>query len=149
MSKITGVDKQSPAYRAGIRVGDELVSIAGQKVRDVLDYMFYSYDEEFDIVVMRDGHLIESYIEKSEGEPLGLDFETYLMDSPRSCSNRCVFCFIDQLPPGMRDTLYFKDDDARLSFLMGNYITLTNLTRSDVDKIVRMHISPINISIHN
>jgi putative radical SAM enzyme (TIGR03279 family) len=148
MSKITGVDKQSPAYRAGIRVGDELVSIAGQKVRDVLDYMFYSYDEEFDIVVMRDGHLIESYIEKSEGEPLGLDFETYLMDSPRSCSNRCVFCFIDQLPPGMRDTLYFKDDDARLSFLMGNYITLTNLTRSDVDKIVRMHISPINISIH-
>ena len=82
MSKITGVDKQSPAYRAGIRVGDELVSIAGQKVRDVLDYMFYSYDEEFDIVVMRDGHLIESYIEKSEGEPLGLDFETYLMDSP-------------------------------------------------------------------
>lgn len=148
MSKITGVDKQSPAHKAGIRVGDELISIAGHKVCDVLDYLFYSYDEEFDVALMRDGGLIEVHIEKAEGEPLGLDFETYLMDDPRSCSNRCIFCFIDQLPPGMRKTLYFKDDDARLSFLMGNYITLTNLTRSDVDKIIRMRVSPINISVH-
>jgi len=148
MARIIRVDKAGPADRAGVRTGDELVSVAGHAVRDVLDLQFYSYEEEFDIVVKRDGRNITLHIEKEEGEGLGIDFETYLMDSPRRCSNRCIFCFIDQMPPGMRETLYFKDDDARLSFLQGNYITLTNLTRKDADRIIRMRISPINISVH-
>lgn len=148
MARIIGVDKAGPADRAGVRVGDQLISVAGHAVRDVLDLQFYSYDEEFDIVIKRDGELHTMHVEKEVGEGLGIDFETYLMDNPRRCSNRCIFCFIDQMPPGMRDTLYFKDDDARLSFLQGNYITLTNLTRSDVDRIIKMRISPINISIH-
>lgn len=148
MARIIAVDKGGPADRAGIRAGDELVSVAGHAVCDVLDLRFYSYDGELDIIIERDGEAIGLHIEKEEGEGLGIDFETYLMDSPRRCSNQCIFCFIDQLPSGMRDTLYFKDDDARLSFLQGNYITLTNLTRKDVDRIIRMRISPINISVH-
>jgi len=147
-AKITGVDRESPAERAGVRAGDRLVSVAGHAVRDVLDLQFYSYEDELDIVVERDGEKIKLHVEKEEGEGLGLDFETYLIDRPRSCANKCIFCFIDQMPSGMRKTLYFKDDDARLSFLQGNYITLTNLGEADIKRIIRMRISPINVSVH-
>jgi NifB/MoaA-like Fe-S oxidoreductase len=136
-AKIIGVDRSGPAERAGIREGDKLVSIEGHTIRDVFDLKFYSYEEELDVVINRGGELRTVHVRKEEGEGLGLDFETYLMDKPRSCANKCVFCFIDQMPPGMRKTLYFKDDDARLSFLQGNYITLTNLTEADVKRIVK------------
>ncbi len=148
-SKIVGVDFGSPAARAGLKAGETLLEIGGTAIRDVLDYKFYSYDARLNIKVLEaDGKTVKRVrVRKSEGEPLGLNFEHYLMDSMKRCSNSCVFCFIDQLPKGMRDTLYVKDDDARMSFLMGNYISLTNLSEDDVDRILRMHISPVNISV--
>ncbi len=148
-SKITEVDKGSPAMRAGIKKGETLIKIGSHNIRDVLDYKFYSYDARLSLKLMGpDGSTERSVIvKKQEGEPLGLNFSNYLMDSMKRCSNNCVFCFIDQLPEGMRDTLYVKDDDARLSFLMGNYISMTNLSESDVERILKMHISPVNISV--
>lgn len=147
-SKITAVDKGSPADRAGIIAGDILLMIDGVVVRDVLDYKFYSYDARLTLVLLSEqGEQRTVYVQKQEGEPLGLNFEHYLMDKMKRCSNRCVFCFIDQMPKGMRDTLYVKDDDARMSFLLGNYISMTNLSEEDVQRILRMHISPINISV--
>ncbi len=129
--------------------GDRLVSINGNVIEDVLDYKYYSYDPELMLEIEApDGTRASVAIKKREGEDLGLEFESYLMDKARSCSNRCVFCFIDQLPPGVRETLLFKDDDARLSFLMGNYITLTNLTNREIERIIRLRISPVNISVH-
>ena len=115
----------------------------------MLDYKFYSYDPRLELTLAEeDGRTRTVRVCKDEGEELGLNFETYLMDRARSCANRCIFCFVDQMPPGMRETLYFKDDDARLSFLMGNYITLTNLSRREIDRICELRISPINISVH-
>ena len=147
-STIISVDAHSPAARSGIRAGETLVSIDGQAVRDVLDYKFYSYDANLSVVIRDEqGELRTVYIRKREGQDLGLTFETYLMDKPKHCANKCVFCFIDQLPKGMRDTLYFKDDDARLSFLLGNYISMTNLSDADVDRMIRMRISPVNVSV--
>ncbi len=146
--KITHIDKGSAAHTYGIRPGDCLVSIDGHIIRDVLDYKFYGYDSRVKLVLERDGAQLELDIEKAEGEDLGLDFETYLMDRQKGCANKCVFCFIDQLPKGMRQSLYFKDDDARLSFLMGNYITLTNLSDADVQRIIQMRLSPLNVSVH-
>ncbi len=147
-SKIVSVDPGSPAARAGLAPGQTLLSIGGQPVHDVLDYKFYSYDSRLELMLSdRDGAACTVTVRKGEGEPLGLNFESYLMDQMKRCSNRCVFCFIDQLPEGMRPSLYVKDDDARLSFLMGNYISLTNLSEADVQRILRMHISPINISV--
>jgi len=148
-SKIVGVDLGSPAARAGLKAGETLLEIGGTAIRDVLDYKFYSYDARLSLKVLEvDGKTVRRVrVRKSEGEPLGLNFEHYLMDSMKRCSNSCVFCFIDQLPKGMRDTLYVKDDDARMSFLMGNYISLTNLSEEDVDRILRMHVSPVNISV--
>lgn len=146
--EITRVDPGSPAQRAGVRAGDRLVSIDGHSIRDVLDYKFYGYDSRVTLVYARGETSHTLTIEKDEGEDLGLDFETYLIDQQKGCANRCVFCFIDQLPKGMRQSLYFKDDDARLSFLMGNYITMTNLSDADARRIVQMHISPLNISVH-
>ncbi len=148
-SKIVSVDTGSPAARAGIKSGETLLQIGSQAIRDVLDYKFYSYDARLQLKILgRDEKTVRSVrVRKSEGEPLGLNFEHYLMDSMKRCSNNCVFCFIDQLPKGMRDTLYVKDDDARMSFLMGNYISLTNLSDADVERILRMHISPVNISV--
>lgn len=147
-SKIVSVDEGSPAERAGIGAGSSLLSIDGQPVRDVLDYKFYSYDSRLCLEIAdADGVPRTVTVRKGEGEPLGLNFENYLMDGMKRCSNRCVFCFIDQLPEGMRSSLYVKDDDARLSFLLGNYISLTNLSEEDVQRILRMHISPINISV--
>ena len=148
-SKIVRVDAGSPAARAGLRAGGTLLQIDGTAIRDVLDYKFYSYDARLTLRVLEaDGESVrEVRVRKREGEPLGLNFEHYLMDGMKQCSNKCVFCFIDQLPRGMRKTLYVKDDDARMSFLMGNYISMTNLSDADVDRILRMHISPVNISV--
>jgi len=147
-SKITLVDQDSPADRAGLRAGQILLSIDGTSIRDVLDYKFYSYDAKLVLKIQdEDGAVCDIPVHKHEGEPLGLTFEHYLMDGMKQCSNKCVFCFIDQLPKGMRETLYVKDDDARMSFLMGNYISMTNLSEADVDRILRMHISPVNISV--
>lgn len=146
---ISGVEKKSPAARAGILPGETLLAIDGHEIVDVLDYRFYMMNSRLSLS-LRDGAGRERQltIHKEEYDDLGLLFETYLMDQQRSCRNQCVFCFIDQMPPGMRETLYFKDDDARMSFLYGNYITLTNLSRRDLDRIIQMKISPINISVH-
>ena len=148
-SKIVSVDAGSPAARAGVQAGETLLAIDGAAVRDVLDYKFYSYDARLTLKVLeQDGQTVrEVRVRKQEGEPLGLNFDHYLMDKMKQCSNKCVFCFIDQLPRGMRPSLYVKDDDARMSFLMGNYISMTNLSEADVDRILRMHISPVNISV--
>ena len=145
---IKSVDETSP-LRGKVHTGDTIVSINGNKIMDVLDYKFFAYDRKLDVVLRRpDGSEYTVKVKKPEGGDLGLDFESYLMDAPRACSNRCVFCFIDQLPRGMRRTMYFKDDDARLSFLMGNYITLTNLSEREAERIIALHISPINVSVH-
>lgn len=148
MVRITDVLSGSIAYELGIKKDDFLVSINGFDINDVLDYRFYLTDEEITVEIKQDGKTRIFDIEKDEYEDLGLEFETPLMDKKHSCQNKCIFCFIDQLPRGLRETLYFKDDDARLSFLHGNYITLTNLKQSDIDRIIKMHISPINVSVH-
>ena len=148
--KIASIDPGSPAERAGIRVGETLVSVNGKKINDVLDYRFFTYDPSLSIVLEDGGGKRRRVrLEKDEGEDAGLNFETYLMDSERQCSNHCLFCFVDQMPPDMRDTLYFKDDDARLSFLTGTYITLTNLSEREAQRIIDLHISPINVSVHS
>lgn len=147
-NQIKSIDRDSP-LRHKAKVGDRVVSINGNVIHDVLDYKFFAYDRKLDIVLKReDGSEYEVTVHKNEGGEIGLDFESYLMDKPRSCANNCVFCFIDQLPPGMRKTMYFKDDDARLSFLLGNYITLTNLSKREIERIIALHISPVNVSVH-
>ncbi|MBE6533715.1 MAG: DUF512 domain-containing protein [Ruminococcaceae bacterium] len=148
MVKITDVLPHSRAEKVGIRPNDTLISINGKEIRDVLDYRFYLAEKKVKLMLKRDGNLFEATIIKKEYDDIGLDFETPLMDKKRSCENKCVFCFIDQLPKGMRETLYFKDDDSRLSFLHGNYVTLTNMREHDIDRIIEMHISPVNVSVH-
>ena len=148
MVLITDVVKGSPAERHGIRPGDYLVSVNGNGIADVLDYRFYLCEKKLHIITTRDGTERPVDIKKGEYDDIGLEFETFLMDKKHSCRNKCIFCFIDQLPRGMRDTLYFKDDDSRLSFLQGNYITMTNLDDADIDRIIKMKMSPINISVH-
>lgn len=145
---ITAIDPHSPAERAGIRVGERLKAINGHPVVDVLDYRFYGYDAECDVVLEEKGQTRQVHIRKAEGRDLGLNFETYLMDTMHQCANHCVFCFVDQMPPGMRESLYVKDDDERLSFLLGNYTTLTNLSEREAQRIIDLHISPINVSVH-
>ena len=147
-AQITSVDPGSPAARAGVKAGERLRTINGHGIQDVLDYKFYSYDPRLTLTLEGETGVRTVTLEKGEGEELGLNFETYLMDRQKSCGNKCVFCFIDQLPQGMRPTLYFKDDDARLSFLLGNYISLTNLSEQDVERMIRMRISPIHVSVH-
>ncbi len=149
MVTITEVTVGSRAERAGISAGDVLVSVGGREIRDVLDYRFYLAEEKIRLSLLKDGKTpYEVLIEKETYDDIGLGFATALMDEKQSCRNKCVFCFIDQLPPGLRESLYFKDDDSRLSFLHGNYITLTNMTDRDIDRIVEMRFSPINISVH-
>lgn len=150
MSVIIGsVAEGSKAEKAGIKAGDTLISINKNDIMDVLDYRFYQNNTKIKIEFINEkGKIKKAVIRKNEYEELGLQFETYLMDKQHSCLNKCVFCFIDQLPKGLRDSLYFKDDDSRLSFLFGNYITLTNITEHEIDRIIKMHISPINISVH-
>ena len=138
----------SPAHKAGVKSGDVIISVGGNNITDVLDYDFYTAEEKFTLLVHRGPELIEFKIKKEEYEQLGCEFETYLIDKKQCCRNKCVFCFIDQNPKGMRESIYFKDDDSRMSFLAGNYITLTNLSDSDVERIIKMHVSPMNISVH-
>lgn len=145
---ITDVEPGSLAEKHGIRAGDYLISINGHDICDVLDYRFRLTEKTVVLKIHRGAELFDVTINKDEYSDIGLCFETFLMDKKQSCKNKCVFCFIDQLPCGMRDSLYFKDDDSRLSFLMGNYITLTNLTEEDVSRICEMKTSPINISVH-
>lgn len=147
--KIKSVDISSVLYKKGIRDGFYLLKINSHEISDVLDYRFYIREERLVIDFKTDeGKIKRVLLCKNEDDDLGLDFETYLMDKQARCCNGCVFCFIDQLPKGMRESLYFKDDDSRLSFLFGNYITLTNLSDADVDRIIKMHISPVNVSVH-
>jgi len=149
MTAVKSVDPRSPAHRAGVRVGETLTHINGHPIVDVLDYKFYGYDPRLELTLKDPGGAVRTLrVRKREGEDLGLEFETYLMDRARSCANGCVFCFVDQMPPGMRKSLYFKDDDARLSFLLGNYLTLTNLSPREVQRIIDLRISPINVSVH-
>lgn len=148
MVTITDVLPKSRAEKAGIKTGDALISINGKDINDVLDYRFHLANKEITVTVQRDAQELSFHIVKKEYDDIGLDFETPLMDKKHSCENKCVFCFIDQLPKGMRKTLYFKDDDSRLSFLHGNYVTLTNMRERDIDRIIDMHISPVNVSVH-
>lgn len=135
--------------KAGVLAGDELLKINNHEIFDVLDYRFYIQSRKLKLEILRDGETVVTSIRKSdELADIGLEFETYLMDKQHSCKNKCVFCFVDQMPKGMRETLYFKDDDSRMSFLFGNYITLTGLCEREVQRIIDMHISPINISVH-
>ena len=137
----------SIADEMGIEPGDRLISINGQEIEDIFDYQFYSEDEELLLLVEKpDGEQWELEIGKDADEELGMEFGPGLMDEYRSCRNKCIFCFIDQMPSGMRDTLYFKDDDSRLSFLQGNYVTLTNMSDHDIERIIRYRLEPINIS---
>lgn len=146
---ITSVDRHSPAERAGIAAGEQLLTINGHEIIDVLDYRFYGYDTDCRLELREPSGAVRTVsLRKPEGRDLGLNFDTVLMDEMRSCANHCIFCFVDQMPPGMRKTLYFKDDDARLSFLQGNYITLTNLTEREAQRIIDLRISPINVSVH-
>ena len=146
---ITSVDRHSPAERAGIAAGEQLLTINGHEIIDVLDYRFYGYDTDCRLELREPAGTVRTVsLRKPEGRDLGLNFDTVLMDEMRSCANHCIFCFVDQMPPGMRQTLYFKDDDARLSFLQGNYITLTNLTEREAQRIIDLRISPINVSVH-
>lgn len=148
MVTIKSISPDSIAHDLEIMPGDTLVSINGNEINDILDYDFYCANEEISLKIIRGDECLVFDIEKDEDEDVGLQFETYLMDKQRACKNKCIFCFIDQLPKGMRESLYFKDDDSRLSFLFGNYITLTNIDENEIDRIIKMHISPINISVH-
>ena len=153
--KIQSVAPGSIAEELGVERGDVLISINDQEVEDVFDYRYLTQDEELTVVIRKGDSMEEDEpeeweleIEKEPDEDLGIEFESGLMDEYRSCRNRCIFCFVNQMPKGMRDTLYFHDDDARLSFLQGNYITLTNMSDHDIDRIIRYHLEPINISFH-
>ncbi len=145
---IKSVNKGSIADSLGILPGDIVIKIDDNEIEDIFDYQFMTLTDELVLTILRGDEEWEYEIEKGENEDIGLVFENGLMDNYRRCSNNCIFCFIDQMPPGMRDTLYFKDDDSRLSFLQGNYITLTNLSEKDLGRIVRYNLSPVNVSIH-
>lgn len=148
MVEIMTVDSGSYAEKAGIKAGDRLVSVNNSEINDVLDYRFYTTEKKLAVELLRNEEKITVQIKKPEYDDLGLEFTSYLMDDKKHCKNNCIFCFIDQNPSGMRDTIYFKDDDERLSFLQGNYVTLTNLKDSDVERIIKMHITPVNVSVH-
>lgn len=146
---VTSVMPDSIAEEVGIEINDILLSINGEKIVDIIDYRFLAADEEIVLEIEKpNGEIWEYEIEKEYGEELGLEFGGGIMDKAKRCSNNCMFCFIDQLPKGMRETLYFKDDDSRLSFLQGNFVTLTNMKDEDIERIIRYRISPINISVH-
>ncbi len=148
-AEIIDVVKKSPSYKKRIKKGWVLEKINSHEINDILDYNFYANESEVTLELTKPkGKIVCKKIRKAENEDLGLVFDTYLMDKQKTCKNKCIFCFIDQLPEGMRESLYFKDDDSRMSFLFGNYITLTNLTDRDVQRIIEMHINPVNISVH-
>ena len=139
----------SIAEELEIEVGDLLISVNGEKVKDIIQYRFLTDDEYIELEIQtKSGERVVYEIEKDYDEELGLEFTNPIIDKAKSCRNKCMFCFIDQLPKGMRETLYFKDDDSRLSFLQGNFVTLTNMSEQDIEDIIRYRISPINISVH-
>lgn len=147
--RITGVEPGSIAEELELEAGDALLLVNGQTVKDVFDYRYLTNEEYLTVLIRKEnGEEWELEIEKEYEEDLGLVFESGLMDEYRSCRNKCIFCFIDQMPPGMRETLYFKDDDSRLSFLQGNYVTLTNMSQEDLERVIRYRLEPINISFH-
>lgn len=146
---VSKVYNNSIAEELGIEVGDILISINGQPIQDIIEYRFLLSDEYLEVEIQKiNGEIYVYEIEKEYDDDLGIEFSNPIIDKAKSCRNKCVFCFIDQLPKGMRETLYFKDDDSRLSFLQGNFVTLTNMSEEDIDKIIRYRISPINISVH-
>lgn len=148
-NKIAKIIEESIAEELEIEVGDKLISINGTEIKDIIDYKFLMADDYIEVEIEKqDGEIWTFEVEKDYQEDLGIEFENAIMDEARSCHNNCLFCFIDQLPEGMRNTLYFKDDDSRLSFLQGNFVTLTNMNNEDLDRIIRYRISPINISVH-
>ncbi len=147
--RIERIEPDSIAEELELSPGDVLLAVNGEQIEDVFDYHYLIHDEYLTVLVQKpDGEEWELEIEKEYDEDLGIVFETGLMDESRSCRNKCIFCFIDQMPKGMRETLYFKDDDARLSFLQGNYITLTNMGDRDIERIIRYRLEPVNISVH-
>ncbi|MDP4144674.1 MAG: DUF512 domain-containing protein [Bacillota bacterium] len=150
-NEISRVLPESIAEELGIEVGDKLIKINGSPVNDIIDYRFLMADEYVVIEIEKNssGEIWELEIEKEYDEKLGVEFKEAILDHAKSCRNKCIFCFIDQLPKGMRETLYFKDDDSRLSFLQGNFVTLTNMSDEDIERIIRYRISPINISVHS
>jgi len=148
MVKISGIERKSLAEKAGILSGDAIISINDNEISDVLDYRFYLTEKKLSLRVLRDGKELIFDIKKPQYDDIGLEFETYLMDEKHTCTNKCVFCFIDQNPEGMRPLCYFKDDDSRMSFFYGNYVTLTNMKQCEVERLIKMRISPINISVH-
>ncbi len=146
---IFGIDENSIAEELGIAKGDILLSVNGEQFADALEYKFLIAEEYVELEIQQGDEIVVYEIEKESYEDIGLNFENSLMDEPRSCRNNCIFCFIDQLPKGLRKPLYFKDDDTRLSFLTGNYVTLTNVKDEELDKVIRLRLSPINISVHS
>lgn len=141
------IQEDSIAEELGIEPGDRLLAVNGSEITDIFDYQYLTQDEYIEVLIRKpDGEEWLLEIDKDYDEDLGIEFENGLMDDYRSCRNKCIFCFIDQMPKGMRETLYFKDDDSRLSFLQGNYVTLTNMSDEDVERIIRYRLSPINIS---
>ena len=144
---IEKVEPGSIAEELEITKGDRLLAINDEEITDIFDYQYYVENEYLEVLVEKpDGEQWLLQVDKDEDEDLGIVFENGLMDDYRSCHNKCIFCFIDQMPKGMRETLYFKDDDSRLSFLQGNYVTLTNMSDHDLDRIIKYHLSPINVS---
>jgi len=148
MIKITAIEPNSHAIKVGIRPDDALIAINGMPIVDLLDYRFHLTERKIIVTLCRDGTQFDVAITKPEYDDIGLEFATFLMDDECKCANRCIFCFVDQNPPNVRSTLHFKDDDWRLSFLMGNYVTCTNMSARDIERIVSMKISPLNISVH-
>ena len=146
---IIKIEQDSIAQELGIQAGDVLLAVNGQNVQDVFDYRYLIQEEYVELTIRTiEGEEYIAEIEKEESEDIGIVFESGLMDNAKSCKNKCIFCFIDQLPKGMRESLYFKDDDSRLSFLQGNYVTLTNMSEKDINHIIFYHLSPINVSVH-
>jgi putative radical SAM enzyme (TIGR03279 family) len=147
--KINYIEKNSIAEELDINIGDELLQVNGKDIHDILEYIYEIASEYVELTILKkNGEVLIYEIEKNYDEKIGCEFKNPILDEPNSCKNKCIFCFIDQLPKGMRKSLYFKDDDSRLSFLHGNYITLTNLSEEDINRIIELKISPINISVH-
>lgn len=148
-NEIAVIKPESIAEEMEIEIGDCLISINGEPVKDIIDYKYLICDEYVTVEIQKkSGEIWELEIEKEYDEDLGVQFKDAILDKPQSCHNKCIFCFIDQLPKGMRETLYFKDDDSRLAFLQGNFVTLTNMSEDDIDRIIKYRISPINVSVH-
>lgn len=148
MVRISGVEPGSQAASAGIAAGDVLLSVNGREISDVFDYRFAITEEALSLCLMRGGERYTCRVQKAQYDDLGLEFDSFLMDAQRVCENACVFCFIDQNPPGMRESVYFKDDDTRLSFLHGNYVTLTNCDERALRRLAELRLSPVNVSVH-